>query len=51
MPQLDRADAEAFDGALVVAALNVLADAERIIEQVEHTGDDVANKILRALSS
>jgi hypothetical protein len=48
MPQLDRADAETFDGALVVAALDVLADAERIVEQVEHAGDDVADKILRA---
>src|SRR4029077_8413661 len=46
MPQLDRADAEAFDGALVVAALDVFADAERIVEQVEHAGDDIADKIL-----
>src|SRR6202043_3772227 len=46
MPQLDRADAEAFDGALIVAALDVFADAEGIVEQVEHAGDDVADKIL-----
>ncbi len=47
MAQLDRADAEALDGALVVAALDVLADPESIVEQVEHAGDDVADKILR----
>jgi hypothetical protein len=33
MPQLDRADAEAFDGALVVAGLDVFPDPEGVIEQ------------------
>src|SRR5439155_11485448 len=48
VPQLDRANAEAFDGALIIAALDVLADPEGVIHQIEHAGDDVADKGLRA---
>jgi hypothetical protein len=32
MPQPDGADAKAFDGALVIAALDVFADPERVVE-------------------
>src|SRR5580693_9178522 len=46
MPQLDRADAEALDGALVIAALDVFADPKGVVEQVEHASDDIADKIL-----
>src|SRR6202011_279092 len=46
--QLDRANAEAFDRTLVIAALDVLADPEGVIHQIEHAGDDVADKGLRA---
>ena len=35
MPQPDRADAKAFDRAFVIAALDVFADPEGIVEQVE----------------
>jgi hypothetical protein len=48
MPQPDRAKAEGFDRALVVAALDVLADLEGVVEQVEHAGDHVANQGLGA---
>ena len=48
MPQPDRAKAEGFDGPLVIAALDVLADPERVVEQIEHAGDDIANQRLRA---
>jgi hypothetical protein len=48
MAQLDRAQAEGFDGPLVAAALDVLADAERIVEQVEHAADHVAHDSLGA---
>src|ERR1700731_1229336 len=48
MPQPDRAKAEGFDGALVVAALDVLAYPEGVVEEVEHAGDHVANERLRA---
>ena len=48
MPQPDRAKAEGFDGALVVAALDVLADPEGVVEEIEHAGDDVANERLGA---
>ena len=48
VPQLDRANAEAFDGPLVIAALNVLPDPEGVVEEVEHAGDDIADKGLRA---
>ena len=46
--QLDRAQAEGFDRALVAAALDVLADAEGVVEQVEHAADDVLDQRLRA---
>src|SRR6516162_7621935 len=46
--QPDRADAEAFDSALVIAALDVLADPEGVVEQIEHAGDHVTHKGLRA---
>src|SRR6516164_5404340 len=48
MPQPNRANAEAFDGALVAAGHNVLADPKSVIEQIEHTSDDVADESLRA---
>ena len=48
MPQPDRAKAEEFDGALVVAALDVFADPEGVVEQIEHAGNDVANEGLGA---
>src|SRR5215813_14902454 len=32
---------EAFNSALVAACHDVLADPERVVEQVEHTGDDI----------
>ena len=48
VPELHRAQAEAFDRALVGAALDVLADAESIVEQVEDAGDHVLDQRLRA---
>ena len=48
MAQLDRAQREALDGAARAAALDVLADAERIVEQEEHARDDVLDQGLRA---
>ncbi len=50
VPQLDRAQAEGLDGALVAAALDVLADPERVVEQVEHAADDVLDQRLCAES-
>ena len=46
--QLDRTQAERFHRPLVVAALDVLADAEGIVDQEEHAADDVAHQGLRA---
>ena len=46
--QLHRAQAKAFDGALVAAGLDVFADAEGIVEQVEHARDHVLDHRLRA---
>ena len=46
--QLDRAQAEGLDRALVAAALDVLADPEGVVEQVEHAADDVLDQRLRA---
>ena len=43
MAQPDRAKAEGLDRALVVAALDIFADPEGVIEQVEYPGDHVAN--------
>src|SRR6516165_7411945 len=48
MPQPDRTNAEAFYGALVAAGHNVLADPKSVIEQIEHTSDDVADESLCA---
>src|SRR5947207_14354247 len=48
MPQPYRAKAEGFDGALAIAALDVLADPEGVVEEIEHAGDDVANERLAA---
>ena len=41
VPQLHRAEAEGLDRALVAAALDVLADPEGVVEQVEDAADDV----------
>ena len=46
--QLDRAQREALDRALVAAADDVLADPEGVVEQVEHARDDVLDQRLRA---
>ena len=46
--QLHRAQAEDFDRALVAAALDVFADAERVVEQIEDAADDVLDQRLRA---
>src|SRR5215471_4668458 len=48
MPQPNRTNAEAFDSALVAPGHDVLADTERVVEQIEHAGDDIANKGLCA---
>src|ERR1700730_2619566 len=48
VPELDRANAEAFDRTLIIAALDVLADPEGVVHQIEHAGDDIADKGLRA---
>src|SRR5690606_38473646 len=47
VPQLDRAQRERLDRALVLAADDVLADPERVVEQIEHAGNDVADQSLR----
>jgi predicted phage terminase large subunit-like protein len=47
MPQPDRADTEPLHGALVAAGLDVFADPERVVDQIEHAGDDVAGEGLR----
>ena len=44
MPQPDQADAEPLHRAFVAAGLDVSADPKRVVEQVEHAGDDVAGK-------
>ena len=44
--QLDRAQAEGFHRALVTAALDVFADPEGIVEQIEHAADDVPDQSL-----
>ena len=46
--QLDRAQGEALDRALVAAADDVLADPERVVEQVEDPRDHVLDQGLRA---
>ena len=46
--QPDRAQGEALDGTAIVAADDVLADPERVVEQVEHPRDDVLDQCLRA---
>ena len=46
--QLDRAQREALDRALVAAADDVLADPERVVEQVEDARDHVLDQRLRA---
>ena len=48
MAQSDRTKAEGFDGAFVIAALDVLADPKGVVKQIEHAGDDIANQRLRA---
>ena len=48
VPQPDRTDAEAFDRAFVIAALDVLADPKRILQQEEDARDDVTHQGLRA---
>src|SRR3546814_4101822 len=48
MPELHRAQTEGFDDAFVAAALDVLADPEGIVEQVEHAADDVLDQGLGA---
>ena len=48
VPELHRTQAEAFDGPLVGAALDILADPESIVEQIEDAGDDVLDQRLRA---
>src|SRR6516225_2287460 len=48
MPQPDGTNAEAFDGTLVAACLDVLADPESVVHQIEHAGDDIAREGLRA---
>ena len=48
VPELDRAQAEALDRSLVAAALDVLADPEGVVEEIEDAADDVAHERLRA---
>src|SRR5439155_14295825 len=48
VPEADRAQGEAFDGALRLAAVDVFADAKRIIGQIEDSGHDVADQGLAA---
>ena len=48
VPQPDRTNAEAFDRALVITALDVLADPKRVLHQEENARDDVAHQVLRA---
>ena len=48
VPQLDRAQREGLHRALVAPGLDVFADAEGIVEQVEDAGDDVLHQRLRA---
>jgi hypothetical protein len=47
MPQPDRTNAKAFDGALVAAGLDVFANPEGVVHQIEHAGDHVAGESLR----
>src|SRR5205823_9204316 len=48
MPQPHRAKAETFNSTLIVAALNVFADPEGVVEEIEDPGDDIANEGLGA---
>ncbi len=48
MAELDRAQAERLDGAPIAAALDVLADAEGVVEKEEHAADDVLDQRLGA---
>jgi hypothetical protein len=48
MPDLDRGSRESLDRARVVADLDVLADPERVIEQINHAGEDVSHQSRRA---
>src|SRR6516165_200227 len=48
VPQPDGTNAEAFDGALITAGLDVFADPESIVHQIEHAGDNIAGEGLRA---
>jgi len=48
MAQLHRAQAEALDDAAIGAALDVFADPEGVVEQIEDAADHVAHQGLRA---
>ena len=48
VPQLDRTQAEGFDGAFVVARLDILAGSKRVVEQIEDAADDVLDDRLSA---
>src|SRR5262245_27821273 len=44
--ELDRAEAERLDGPFELGALDVLPDPEGIVEEIEHTADDVFHQRL-----
>jgi hypothetical protein len=48
MAQPQRADRDVLDGAADAAALDVLADPEGVVQQEEHSGDDVFHQRLGA---